>query len=165
MNINNAYTGTGLKCIALGTNVLLHSLLGSNARIISAWGTGSNTVEACTLLGALAIIAKIACPPARIKSLFEFHPRVNWNLCLQRKIVIRLPSILLAIFNFQKGLGNTRETLFFFVYLFFPALSFLRHLLFANTLSKLRLSWKCVLLALLFKSKPSWTTGLDNLAM
>ena len=100
---------------------MLHSLLGSNARIISAWRTGSNPVEACTLLGAFAIIAKIACQPARIKSLVEFHPRVKWNLFVQRKIVIR------------KHKGNT--VLF---YLFF-----LQHYLFSVTSSLLTLSANC----------------------
>ena len=139
-------------------------LLGSNARIISAWGTGSNPVEACALLGAFAIIAKIACPPARIKSLVEFHSRVKCNLFVQRKIVIRLPNILNWPYSIARRAWETlfHWTLFFFIYLFFPALPFLRHLLFANTLSKLGLSWKCVLLTLLFKSKWSLTTGLDN---
>ena len=127
-----------------------------------SWGTGSNPVEACTLLGAFAIIAKIDCPPVRIKSLVEFHPRVKWNLFLQRKIVIRLPNILYLPYSIAR---RAWETLFFFIYLFFPALSFLRDLLFATTVSKLQLSWKCVLLALLFKSKSSLTTGLDNLVI
>ena len=32
--------------------------------------------------------------------------------------------LILAIFNCQKGLGNTRETLFFFIYLFFSGTIF-----------------------------------------
>ena len=152
--------------ISLDTNVLLHSLLGGDARIISAWSTGSNPVEACTLLGAFAIIAKIDCPPVRIKSLVEFHPRVKWNLFLQRKIVIRLPNILYLPYSIARRAWETRGKHCSFLFIcFFPALSFLRHLLFATTMSKLRLSWKCVLLALLFKSKSSLTTGLDNLTM
>ena len=131
-----------------------------------SWGTGSNPVEACTLLGAFAIIAKIDCPPVRIKSLVEFHPRVKWNLFLQRKIVIRLPNILYLPYSIARRAWETRGKHCSFLFIcFFPALSFLRHLLFATTMSKLRLSWKCVLLALLFKSKSSLTTSLDNLVM
>ena len=74
-----------------------------------SWGTGSNPVEACTLLGAFAIIAKIDCPPVRIKSLVEFHPRVKWNLFLQRKIVIKLPNILYSPYSIARRAWETWE--------------------------------------------------------
>ena len=84
-----------------------------------SWGTGSNPVEACTLLGAFAIIAKIDCPPVRIKSLVEFHPRVKWNLFLQRKIVIRLPNILYLPYSIARRAWETRgKHSFFYLFVF-----------------------------------------------
>ena len=84
-----------------------------------SWGTGSNPVEACTLLGAFAIIAKIDCPPVRIKSLVEFHPRVKWNLFLQRKILIRLPNILYLPYSIARRAWETRgKHSFFYLFVF-----------------------------------------------
>ena len=104
--------------ISLGTNVLLHSLLGSNTRIISAWRTGSNPVEACTLLGAFAIIAKIACPPARIKSLVEFHPRVKWNLFVQR-LWSDYRTFYTGHIQLPEGLGKHKgNTVLFYLFVF-----------------------------------------------
>ena len=103
-----------------------------------SWGTGSNPVEACTLLGAFAIIAKIDCLPVRIKSLVEFHPRVTWNLFLRRKIVIKLPNILYSPYSIARRAWETRGRHCSFLFI-----CFFRHYLFSVTSSLLPLWANC----------------------